>query len=247
MSGALTIFNTNAFIDNNTFISNKGVGLQIHNAEAKNYISIINNTFTDNNERGLSIVNTDTHNTIIIDNNVFINNRGGVMIKNIHTYNNIIIGSTVVINNSGDDDGAGLIIKSYSYKLWSQNNITIANCTFDSNHATASKSRGGGLKISCYNYAVNNIIIHDSVFSNNTADYGGGSYITFNAMPGSLDLVNVSVIGNSEYGITIETYAEKPNHVSIANSELANNTRSGLYLYCKAYPTLLYQATMDME
>ncbi|OQD59187.1 hypothetical protein MBBAR_5c00300 [Methanobrevibacter arboriphilus JCM 13429 = DSM 1125] len=178
----------NVFVDNCAFINNtasvNGGAIDNYGTETAGYLFVNNSLFIGNyaGHDGGAITtyrgNTDIYNSIFVNNHA--KRDGGAIRGEIYTNTNIY--NCSFDNNYADEWGGALYI-------WTSNS-TIQNSTFTNNNAG---TYGGAIFTSA------KTIVKDSIFFNNSAEFGGLIYIVqkLEAIPLNIIFNNNLIINNS--------------------------------------------------
>ena len=221
--------NSSPTIINSSFLNNKsglgfstGFGGGMFNVNSSPAIS--NSTFSNNNAAlGGGVFNGDSCNTTIT-NSTFLNNNARVSgggISNGGVNSNLTISNTTFTDNSAQQaDGGAIYNGEISGFSIVELNINISNSTFLNNTST----RGGAIcnLLNPYAYPEKiNVVISNTIFSNNYArSNGGGFYSANNDVIGLIDIE----ITNSRFSDNIAAYSGGGLHSDGIHRELITNT-----------------------
>ena len=215
-------------LGNTTFSSGQGGGIRsrTNNLSSISAITLISTTLENNQAHigggiALFALGGETSTDIIsstISNNVASNDGGGIYNQGALTLTN-----STIISNTSNSRGGG--ITNYAQSGTGTANIQIFGSSITGNGAVFD---GGGI----YNYGVNgftNVNLHDTIVSNNNAEYGAGiyNYSNGNTAVAAMILTRTTVSGNSSVysggGIGNEALKGSAT-LEIIDSTVKNNT-----------------------
>ena len=211
-------------IVNSSFINNSFNGVRINISTVNeamvvymHHSYVVSNGINNASFGGMFLYATSSD--VLITDCAFLNNDGlgGLHIWVVQNESRVVLQRNVFYGNvEHGHGGAGLRLLSWSNRLTS----FINQCSFVNNvaHAISYLSVGGGLHVGCaITDCADDIVIANSIFSNNTASSGGGIFIK-NIR---IRLINVTIIDNRISGI----YAINSKvTISAGLSTFANNT-----------------------
>ena len=152
---------TNCRFENNSASTEPGA---INNC---GLLNVTNSAFINNNAVWWAgAIHTHTNAYTRINNSNFTSNTAGWNGGALFTYSKLEVYNSIFEDNNCSTDNGGGAIGAYNYG--SSYNITIENCTFNSNNNLASNGRGGAISVLNGGY----LDVHSSTFNNNNAEIG---------------------------------------------------------------------------
>lgn len=152
---------TNCRFENNSATTEPGA---INNC---GLLNVTNSVFINNNAVWWAgAIHTHTNAYTRINNSNFTGNTAGWNGGALFTYSKLEVYNSIFEDNNCSTNNGGGAIGAYNYG--SSYNITIENCTFNSNNNLATNGRGGAISVLNGGY----LDVHDSTFNNNHADIG---------------------------------------------------------------------------